>query len=89
MRITLSLYGLKFFVKMIKKTKLGNFYRPSVMEAQQRFEASLFQEIRKVVEGNNLEIVMGYFNDPDINWFDILYTNPTSGHFIDFMKTCF
>ena len=37
------------------------------MEAQQRLEGSLFQEIRKVVEGNNLIVIVGDFNYPDIN----------------------
>ena len=41
------------------RIKLGNFYRPPGMEAQHGLEASLFQEFRKVVEGNNLVVIMG------------------------------
>ena len=41
------------------KVKLRNFYKPLGMEAQYGLEASLFQEIRKVVEGNNLVFIMG------------------------------
>ena len=59
------------------------------MEAQQELEASLFQEIRKEVEGNNLVIIVGDFNYPDINWCDRPYTNPTSENFIDFYEDMF
>ena len=36
------------------------------MEAQYGLEASLLQEIKKVVKGNKLAIIIGYFNYPDI-----------------------
>ena len=71
------------------KIKLGNFYRLPGMEAQHRLEASLFQEIRKVVEGNNLVVIVGDFNYPDINWCDRQYTNLTSRNFIDFCEDLF
>ena len=51
-----------------KTIKLWNFYRPPGMDAQNGLEASLFQEIRKVVEGNNLVVVVWYFNYPYISW---------------------
>ena len=49
-----------------KKIKLGNFYRPPGMKTRYGLEASLFQEIRKVVEGNNLVVVVGDFHYRDI-----------------------
>ena len=54
------------------------------MEPQHGFEANLFQEIRKVIKDNNLVVVMGDFNYPDINWCDKRYVSPISGNFIDF-----
>ena len=59
------------------------------MEYQYGLEASLFQEIRKVVEGNNLVVIVGDFNYPDINWCDRQYTSSTSGNFIDFCEDIF
>ena len=52
-------------------------------------EASLFQEIRNVVEGNNLVVIVGDFNYADINWNDRTYTYPTSGKFIEFCEDIF
>ena len=66
----MSLYGLKFFVKRIKKVKLANFYKPLGMEVQQWLAISLFQKIRKIVKGNNLVIIMGGFNYPDCKSLD-------------------
>ena len=63
----LNLCALKLCIKMIKKIKLGNFYRPSGMEAQYVLEASLFHEIRKVFEGNNLVVIVRDFNYSDSN----------------------
>ena len=40
------------------------------MEAQYGLEAFLFQEIRKVAEGNNLVIIVGDFNYSDIKQSD-------------------
>ena len=40
------------------KIKLGNFYRLPGMEVQYGLEASLFQEIMKVVEGNNMVVIL-------------------------------
>ena len=56
------------------------------MESQYGLEVALFQEIRKVVEGNNLVFTVGDFNYPDIKWCDRQYTSPTSGNFIDFLR---
>ena len=53
--IALTLCGLKLFVT---KIKLGNFYRPPGTEAQYGLKASLFPEIRKIVEGNNNSVVI-------------------------------
>ena len=50
-----------------KEIKLGNFYRPPGMETRYGLEVSLFQEIRNVVEGNNLVVVVEDFNYPDKN----------------------
>ena len=41
---------VEIICKNYKKIKLENFYRPWGMEVQQGLEASLFQEIRKVVK---------------------------------------
>ena len=71
---------------MIKKIKLGNFYRPPGMEAQYGLGAALFQQIRKLVEGNNLVVIVGNFNFPDIEWCNREYTSPTSGNFIYICK---
>ena len=59
------------------------------MEDKHGLEASLFQEIRKVVEGNNLVIIVGGFDYPGMNWCDRQYTSPTSGNFIDFCEDMF
>ena len=59
------------------------------MEAQYGLEAVLFQEIRKIVEGNNLVIIVGDFNYPDIKWYDRQYTSKTTVSFIDFYEDIF
>ena len=51
---------------MNKKFKLGSFYKSPGMEAHYRLEASLFQEIGKGVEGNNLVVILWDFNYPYI-----------------------
>ena len=80
---------VEIIYKNDEKIRLGNFSWSPLMEAQNGLEASLFQEIRKVVEGNNLVVVVGDFNYPDINWCDRRYTSPTSGNFIDFCEDFF
>ena len=69
---------VEIICKNDKKIKLGNFYRPPEMEAQFGLEASLFQEMKKVVEVNNLVAVVGDFNYPDITWCDRSYISPKS-----------
>ena len=59
------------------------------MDAQGEFEASLFQEIRKVVEINNLVVIVGDFIYPRINWCDRRYRSPTSRKFIAFCEDIF
>ena len=59
------------------------------METQHGLKASLFQEIRKLVEGNNLVVIVGDFNYPYIDWCDRQYTSSTSVNFIDFCEDIF
>ena len=56
------------------------------MEAQYGLKASLFQEIKKVVEATDSLIVIVNFNYPDINWCDRWYISLTSGKFTDFSE---
>ena len=80
---------VEIICKNDKKIKLGNFCRPPGMEGQYGLEASLFQEIRKVIEGNSLVVIAGDFNYLDINWCYRRYRSPTSRNFIDFCKDIF
>ena len=80
---------VEIICKNDKRIKLGNFYRPPGINIQNELEASLFQEIRNVVDGNNLVVIVGDFNYADINWNDRTYTYPTSGKFIEFCEDIF
>ena len=64
---------VEIICKNYKIIKLGKFDRSPLMGAQNGWEASSFQEIRKVVEGNNLVGIVGDY--PYINWCDRQYTS--------------
>ena len=49
-----------------KRIKLANFYRPPGINVPNELKVSLFQKIRKVVEGN-LVVIVGDFNYSEIN----------------------
>ena len=62
------------------RNKDGMFERSEVLLKKFKEIGSIF--ISGIDEGNNLVVIVGDLNYPDVNWADAMYTTPTSGKFI-------